>query len=161
MNMTKQTVDLIEKLAEIEHEQWVTWASNLAKQENLSPERLRRWGQFLIPYSNLPEEVKEHDRKWARKVSHQLLQLVLEGLPEEKTEYIEAFDNSRHRYQIPRNKRDDWYKFMEIPEDDERSWEVPEYAERIDGMDVKSNDGYNQALDDVTKVINDIFDGRE
>lgn len=60
--------ELLEELAELEHEQWITWASDIAKKEKLSPERLARWNKYLIPYHDLPEDVKEHDRKWARKV---------------------------------------------------------------------------------------------
>jgi len=60
----------------------------------------------------------------------------------ERIEKIEAFiavkDNDTHRYQIPASKFDEWNKFLEIPEDDERAWDVPEWAERIDGMPVKS-----------------------
>jgi hypothetical protein len=48
-------------------------------------------------------------------------------------EYIEVMDDSFHHYVIPLDKEDDWEKFMEIPEDDPSSWDVPEYAELIDG----------------------------
>lgn len=51
---------------------------------------------------------------------------------------IEAFDNDGHRYQIPSSKREEWFKWCEIPSEDERSWDVPGFAERIDGMSVKS-----------------------
>ena len=53
-------------------------------------------------------------------------------------EYMAVKDNDTHRYQIPRSKKEEWDAFLEIPEDDERSWDVPEWAERIDGMPVKS-----------------------
>lgn len=53
-------------------------------------------------------------------------------------EFIAVKDNDGHRYQIPRSKKHEWDEFMEIPEDDERSWDVPEWAERIDGMPVTS-----------------------
>lgn len=48
-------------------------------------------------------------------------------------EYTEVQDDSTHHYIIPFERLEDWEKFLEIPEDDERSWEVPEWAERIDG----------------------------
>ena len=67
---------LLEKIAEIEHEQWVSWSKAIAKQENLSPERLERWKKYWIPYSELPEDVKEHDRKWARRVLEVILEEV-------------------------------------------------------------------------------------
>lgn len=47
--------------------------------------------------------------------------------------YCIESDNSGHQYFIPFNKRDEWNEWLEIPEDDERSWDAPEYAERIDG----------------------------
>ena len=56
----------IEALAELEHEQWVHWASAVIGEVGL--ERAVRWNKFMIPYNELTEEVKEFDRKWARKV---------------------------------------------------------------------------------------------
>ena len=35
--------ELLEKLAEIEHNQWMKWASTLMAKEKLSPERIERW----------------------------------------------------------------------------------------------------------------------
>lgn len=59
---------MLEELAEIEHEQWIAWSNNIASRENLSKERLERWEKLWIPYSELSEEMKEENRKWARKV---------------------------------------------------------------------------------------------
>ncbi|HCC05018.1 TPA: hypothetical protein DEP58_01770 [Patescibacteria group bacterium] len=53
-------------------------------------------------------------------------------------EYISVKDESSHRYQIPRSKKEEWDTFCEIPEDDEASWNVPDWAEQIDGMPVTS-----------------------
>lgn len=58
--------ELIEKLAALEHEQWMAWAKDVM--DEVSPERKARWQPYFIPYSELPEEVKELDRKFARKV---------------------------------------------------------------------------------------------
>ena len=60
--------NLLEKLAEIEHEQWMTWAAKLMETETLSPERLERWKKCMIPYKDLTEELKNYDRDWARKI---------------------------------------------------------------------------------------------
>jgi hypothetical protein len=57
---------LLERLAELEHEQWVAWAKAVAAE--VSPERRARWEAYFVPYALLPEEVKEQDREWARKV---------------------------------------------------------------------------------------------
>jgi len=58
---------LVEALAELEHNQWVCWSKDVSQKEKLSRERLRRWKGLWIPYSELSEEMKEEDRKWARK----------------------------------------------------------------------------------------------
>lgn len=57
---------LIERLAELEHQQWESWARAVAPE--VSKERQERWKEFLKPYSSLPHEAKELDRGWARKV---------------------------------------------------------------------------------------------
>lgn len=60
---------LLERLAELEHQQWWKWAENLMHTEtHISNERIERWKGSMIPYSQLTEENKEHDRIWARKV---------------------------------------------------------------------------------------------
>jgi len=60
--------DLREKLAELEHMQWMQWSKELAKEEGLSAERLERWKKNWISYFELDEEAKEFDREWADKV---------------------------------------------------------------------------------------------
>jgi hypothetical protein len=57
---------LLERLAELEHEQWVAWSREVA--DEVAPERRRRWHEFWVDYSELPEQIKEQDRVWARKV---------------------------------------------------------------------------------------------
>ena len=58
--------ELLERLAELEHEQWVAWSRAVAAE--VPAERRRRWQECWVPYAELPEEVKELDREWARKV---------------------------------------------------------------------------------------------
>lgn len=73
-----------------------------------------------------------------------------------KEEFIEIRDNDSHRYQIPRSKRDAWFKWCEIGEkdsEDEKGWEVPDWAERIDGMPTTDVRQYNQALFDVLEQL--------
>jgi len=60
--------ELIEKLAKIEHDQWVEWAKSLAENETLSKARVKRWKKLYVPYAELSEESKEQDRVYARKV---------------------------------------------------------------------------------------------
>jgi hypothetical protein len=58
----------LEKLAELEHEQWVEWSKNIAETESISWKRINRWLELWIPYSKLTENQKEQDRIWAKKV---------------------------------------------------------------------------------------------
>lgn len=59
-------VDRLERLAELEHEQWMEWSKAVA--DEVSPERRARREKYWVPYDQLTEEVKEQDRVWARKV---------------------------------------------------------------------------------------------
>lgn len=60
--------EVLEKLAELEHDQWVKWSTDIASKEKLSPGRMARWRELWIPYEQLTKEMKEFDREWARKV---------------------------------------------------------------------------------------------
>lgn len=62
--------DLLEKIASIEHDQWIYWSKSLAlSSETLSQERRDRWRRlWRTRYPDLSEEMKEQDRVWARKV---------------------------------------------------------------------------------------------
>jgi len=59
--------EIIESLAELEHQQWIQWASTIMQTEKISDGRIARWKDCFKPYSELSEEMKEHDRAWARK----------------------------------------------------------------------------------------------
>jgi len=66
-----EKITLIEKLAELEHEQWCAWAESLIKDKTtkFSDERIERWANLICTnYDNLTEKEKEQDRVWARKV---------------------------------------------------------------------------------------------
>lgn len=58
---------LLERLAALEHEQWVVWTHHFLS--NQGPENLERWKrQLAATYEQLSESEKESDRIWARKV---------------------------------------------------------------------------------------------
>ena len=59
---------ILEALAELEHKQWMAWAKNLLRKEDLSKDRALRWKSLFIPYEDLTKEMKEEDRIYARKV---------------------------------------------------------------------------------------------
>ena len=73
--------ELLEKLAALEHDQWVEWAKAIAENETISKARTKRWEKLYVPYDELPEESKEQDRVFARKV---LAALKREKLTEAK-----------------------------------------------------------------------------
>lgn len=54
-------------------------------------------------------------------------------MTKERGPYILQSDNSGHHYVIPKAREAEWDTWLSIPEDDERSWDVPEYAEEIGG----------------------------
>jgi len=59
--------EIIESLAELEHEQWMKWADTIMQTEKISDARFARWASCMISYAELTEEMKEFDREWARK----------------------------------------------------------------------------------------------
>lgn len=61
-------MNLYNELAELEHEQWIAWSKDIARTENITPERLERWRKLWRPYSELTEAEKDQDREWAQKV---------------------------------------------------------------------------------------------
>jgi len=59
--------DLVELLAELEHDQWAHWAVHMLK--NLDLLHITHWQrQAYMPYKELSAEEKEPERVWARKV---------------------------------------------------------------------------------------------
>ena len=53
----------------------------------------------------------------------------------EHRRYFIGHDCSGHRYLVPLDCRHDWDEWCEIPDDDERSWDVPDHIDaiRLDG----------------------------
>lgn len=59
--------ELIDRLADLEHEQWAHWTTYMMA--HMTEANTSRWKvQAQKPYSQLSETDKEKDRKWARKV---------------------------------------------------------------------------------------------
>lgn len=59
-----------EKVSSEIHQMWMSWAKKIAVEEkNISKERIKRWErECFLPYDNLSEEMKELDRKFARRI---------------------------------------------------------------------------------------------
>lgn len=88
--------ELLEKLAELEHDQWIKWSREIAKRENISPKTISRWTNYWVPYCNLVDDVKEFDRVWARKVL-ETLKPKIETLEAALHEAREALEESVKR----------------------------------------------------------------
>lgn len=69
MSKNLKMEDKIEQASEIIHELWMGWAKEmLDKEPHISDERRDRWTkECFIPYSELSEDMKELDRRFARK----------------------------------------------------------------------------------------------
>ncbi len=77
--------ELVEKLAELEHEQWMEWSKSVAR---FVPEwKLAKWEHFWVPYNELSEPVKEQDRIWARKA----LEILSEHVKKENQKLFKDF----------------------------------------------------------------------
>ncbi len=118
----------LEELAEIEHKQWIEWSKFIAEElkeieGHLVYERTKdalkqlndiqkRWAKSWKPYSELTEETKESDRKYAKKVL-QRIKSAVQGLLEEiyltDLEWIVYSDGSQRR--MPETERK---KILEI-----------------------------------------------
>ncbi len=69
---TQVPPELLEKLAELEHRQWVHWTRYML--DNLTPENIHRWKrQTETAYRYLTEAEKEADRIWVRKMIEEIL----------------------------------------------------------------------------------------
>lgn len=64
----KRKTELLEALAELEHRQWMDWSLTLVDTEDISLERRDRWRQLWKPYSELTEEEKHQDRRYAEDI---------------------------------------------------------------------------------------------
>ena len=71
--------EFLEKLADLEHQQWVHWTEYMMKSIHDEDKFIRWEKQIKIPYSKLSEEDKEKDRIWARKVLEELKQNLFGG----------------------------------------------------------------------------------
>lgn len=47
--------------------------------------------------------------------------------------YFLDTDNSSHWYLIPMENEKEWNKWVNLDEDDEKSWDAPLFAKRING----------------------------
>jgi len=91
----KLKASIREKLAELEHEQWIYWAKNILETENISKERKGRWQRYFCNYKDLPESVKDQDRIWADKVLEIIQEYSIVERGDKKMDKIEKESNLR------------------------------------------------------------------
>lgn len=58
---------LIETFAEVIHDIWMSWATELQNSEQLSEKCKERWKSLFVPYFELPEVAKSVYRQLAKK----------------------------------------------------------------------------------------------
>ena len=58
--------EIREKIAELEHKQWVKWSRAVA--DEVSTSRRTKWKKLWIPYQDLTEEQKDQDREWVTQI---------------------------------------------------------------------------------------------
>lgn len=80
--------DAVEILAGLEHEQWIEWSRNIAETEDLSPDRIERWGRYWIPYDQLDEPTKDHDRRWSLEAIRRLEAAGFAIVPAGRIEHV-------------------------------------------------------------------------
>lgn len=87
--------ELLERLAELEHEQWAHWVRYDAGHG--TSENRRKWlSQAYTSYDNLSEKEKERDRVWARKTLDVVLPLLEQTDKEHKIQQDAAIKLIHH-----------------------------------------------------------------
>lgn len=62
--MSEQSIDGTEApLNALAHRLWVYWSQQIAKEEDISEERIERWKNLWIPYDELPDGAKQTDNE--------------------------------------------------------------------------------------------------
>lgn len=102
---------LRERLAKLEHEQWVAWSQSLANTEpGISEARIDRWTGMWVPYDQLTEAQKDMDREWADKVLAALAddapRLEAALAPGSVTVTVEDVARRLHEWEVPDSGHD-------------------------------------------------------
>ncbi len=99
---------LIEVLANLKHFQWFEWSKKQAMSKNVSEEIAQSWRKHWILYEELPEDVKDQYRAYAKKIVARL---------EEFTESLAGLEHDQWT---------DWSKKLakseKLPDDITKRW---------------------------------------
>lgn len=117
-------MNLRDRLAKLEHQQWMYWTEYLMENHDLPEELEEKWEAKHIPYEELSEEEKDKDRKWGDKVLDELQEFV-QGLEDPEPE--------KYRWVISSGTGEILQKLVEDVHD-----EAPTYQDKL-------NELYNHA----------------
>ncbi len=142
--------ELLEELSKLEHDQWVEWSKDIAKNEDISEERLNRWKTLWISYDKLPVGVKGDDREYAERA----LEVVKDSLPINTAGYrlaTHAFDKCMECSKPPEyevmwfeGKAHAWFceahleKWLDEDRDRRNGSDIPWIKEIIEGKALKN-----------------------
>ena len=115
---------IVEKLAELEHEQWMEWSKTIASRildETLSPyemgERMlkqhQKWLPNWKPYAELDEATKEFDRVWARKAYAAIQEDVAAAVRELRERMQREIDAEQGELEVIDNIIDEVFRGLE------------------------------------------------
>lgn len=65
-----ESSELLEDISSLVHEQWWDFAEKIAPE--IDPEHAKAWEKLFVPYDELPEEEKEKDRVFAKRIVFRL-----------------------------------------------------------------------------------------
>lgn len=107
MNQNREEVKnttILEETASLIHDAWVSWASTLLKEEEISEERRDRWTKYMVHYEDLEDGVKEEDRKIARLIIHRWKITELEILRQSGIISSLVYEDMKERISNERNR---------------------------------------------------------
>ena len=126
--------ELLEKLSELEHNQWQYWAKAVSPE--VSKETADQWKSNFKPYGELSEEDKEQDRVWARKVL-KCVQSLNEDTPTTVAPSSEATGQYRKRVMMFKRKGKKSFKDECVRSSD---------VKKLDENDIKSSKAQSLGL---------------
>jgi len=116
----KKPDDLKEQIAEAIHNEWEDWSINLYKNETLSEDRIKRWRTMWIPYSELSEEVKDYDRKWAIQILSLIQpyyeQKIEQAKRDAKREFMKWIEKHNRKFYDPNSHCKEFYWYTPMDE---------------------------------------------
>ncbi|MCL6442538.1 MAG: ParB/RepB/Spo0J family partition protein [Alicyclobacillus sp.] len=126
--------DLLERVSAMVHEQWWDWAKKIAPE--IDPAHAAAWEKLFVPYEELPEQEKEKDRVFARRMI-----FMLQNYKPEVSKAIAQNERSRGVSSgLVRAYNEAYRKFHNEEPDEVPVWSIR--AEGKNGEIWRSSDGW-------------------